>query len=320
MSPTKIEKLTPEQKALIPVYRQKWRRIALSTERLDRTKAEASIKAAYIALGKPEPEVQFYSSPCVIWKSLSCYWQHYLGNRLRMIAGFPLREIPEKKLENYELGKRLFNQIMVRPLGYELENYLVKDIKKQLEINLKSRLNSKSDSNLLPQSLLKQLGQQSQSVVESYRDFTCGVINFYIVINDSIRLLLEAKFCNQIKTEVWACDASLLDFCFSVLNCPYEQEKWGLLQCIIINCGWIYPFEKTCIVCERPIKLSFDSQERLHAEGKLAIQFADGWGLYSYHGVTLPEKYGAVHPREWQAEWYLQEPIPQFRQPPRFCN
>ncbi len=140
------------------------------------------------------------------------------------------------------------------------------------------------------------------------------------MINDSIRLLLEAKFCNQIKTEIWACDAILLDFCFSVLNCPYEQEKWGLLQCIIINCGWIYPFEKTCIVCERPIKLSFDSQERLHAEGKLAIQFADGWGLYSYHGVTLPEKYGAVHPREWQAEWYLQEPIPQFRQPPRFCN
>ena len=143
MSPTKIEKLTPEQKALIPVYREKWRRIALSTERLDRTKAETSIKAAYIALGKPEPEVQFYSSPCVVWKSLSYYWQHYLGNRLRMIAGFPLREIPQKKLENYELGKRLFNQIMVRPLGDELENYLVKDLKKQLKTNLKSRLNSK---------------------------------------------------------------------------------------------------------------------------------------------------------------------------------
>jgi len=128
-----IEKLTPEQEALIPVYREKWRQIALSTERLDRTKAEASIKAAYIALGKPEPEIQFYSSPCVVWKSLSYYWQHDLGNRLRMMAGLPLREIPDNQLEKYELGKRLFNQIMVRPLGYELEDYLVEDIKKQLE-------------------------------------------------------------------------------------------------------------------------------------------------------------------------------------------
>ncbi len=136
MSLSKIEKLTPEQEALIPVYREKWRQIALSTERLDRAKTESVIKAAYIAIGKPEPEVQFYSSPCVVWKSISCYWQHYLGNRLRMIVGLPLKEIPDNRLENYELGERLFNQIMVRPLenslGNQLEKYLVEDIKKQL--------------------------------------------------------------------------------------------------------------------------------------------------------------------------------------------
>lgn len=310
MSLSKIEKLTPEQESLIPVYREKWRQIALSTERLDRAKAESVIKAAYIAIGKPEPEVQFYSSPCVVWKSLSYYWQHYLGNRLRMLAGLPLKEIPDKKLENYELGKHLFNQ---SPLGYELEYYLFVGLKKQLESNLESRLNSKLELNLLPQSLLNQLGQQSQSVIETYRYYSCSP-DFRTMMTQSITLLLEAKFCRSIRPEVWARDSSLLDFCFSVLNCPYDLEKWELLQALIINCGWIYPFEKTCIVCERPIKLSFDSQDRLHAEGKPAIQFADGWGFYSYHGVTLPEKYGAVHPREWQAQWYLQEPIPEFRQ------
>ena len=310
MSLSKIEKLTSEQEALIPVYREKWRQIALSTERLDRAKAESVIKAAYIAIGKPEPEVQFYSSPCVVWKSLSYYWQHYLGNRLRMMARLPLREIPEKKLENYELGKHLFNQ---SPLGYQLDSYLFVDLKKQLESNLESRLNSKLELNLLPQSLLNQLRQQSQSVLETYRHYSCR-LDFRTMMTQTISLLLEARFCSSIRPEVWACDASLLDFCFSVLNCPYDPEKWELLQALIINCGWIYPFEKSCIVCERPIKLSFDSQDRLHAEGKPAIQFADGWGLYSYHGVTLPEKYGAVHPREWQAQWYLQEPIPEFRQ------
>ncbi len=148
------------------------------------------------------------------------------------------------------------------------------------------------------------------------RNWSCpfGEVSFHAMITDTSELLFPGRVRDSIRPEVWACDVSLLEFCFSVLNCPCEQEKWELLQALIMNCGWIYPFENTCIVCERPIKLSFDNQDRLHAEGKLAIQFADGWGLYSYHGVTLPEKYGAVHPREWQAEWYLQEPIPQFRQ------
>ena len=117
MSPTKMKKLTPEQEALIPVYRDKWRQIALSTERIDRAKAESAIKAAYIANGKPEPEVEFFSSPCVVWKSLSCYWENYLGNRLRAIAGLPLTEIPENQLESYELGKRLFKLNPLVQLG-----------------------------------------------------------------------------------------------------------------------------------------------------------------------------------------------------------
>jgi hypothetical protein len=43
----RIDKLTPEQEALIPVYRDKWRAIALSTERIDRQKTQAIVKSAY---------------------------------------------------------------------------------------------------------------------------------------------------------------------------------------------------------------------------------------------------------------------------------
>ncbi|MEH1928546.1 hypothetical protein [Nostoc sp.] len=57
------EKLTPEQEALIPVYRQKWRAIALSTERIDREKASEAVKATYVLIGIEEPEIVFYDSP-----------------------------------------------------------------------------------------------------------------------------------------------------------------------------------------------------------------------------------------------------------------
>lgn len=55
-----IEKLTPEQEALIPVYREKWRKIAFSTERIDREKVTESVKAAYALIGISTPKIIFF--------------------------------------------------------------------------------------------------------------------------------------------------------------------------------------------------------------------------------------------------------------------
>lgn len=59
MSQIKIATLTRKQEAVIPVYRDKWRSIALSTERLDRELAKEGIKKAYAVVGKKEPEIVF---------------------------------------------------------------------------------------------------------------------------------------------------------------------------------------------------------------------------------------------------------------------
>jgi hypothetical protein len=300
-----MKKLTPEQEALIPVYRDKWRQIALSTERIDRAKAESAIKAAYIANGKPEPEVEFFSSPCVVWKSLSCYWQNYLGNRLRAIAGLPLTEIPENQLEIYELGKRLFKLNQLTDVYF----YLFQSLQEPLE-SVENPLESHF-KNLVPRSLIEQLDQYSQSVREGAVYSGGGI--FFEAMNDCKYVIEYQKFRAWTRPEVLAGDAAFLDFGFSVLNYPYDLEKWEIFQQLIVSCGWIYSYEKTCIVCDRPLKLSFDSQDRLHAEGKPAIQFPDGWGLYSYHGVTLPKKYGVVPPQEWQAQWILEETNSEFR-------
>lgn len=114
-------------------------------------------------------------------------------------------------------------------------------------------------------------------------------------------------YINWINPELWVCGGAWFDFCISVLNCVHQPKKWKVFQALAKYCGWIFFFEKTCIVCDRPIKLSFDREHRLHAEAAPAIQFADGYCLYSYHGVTLPKKYGALPPTQWQAKWLLEE-------------
>jgi len=51
----RIDRLTPEQEAQLPAIRDKWIAIGLSTERADRTRAEAAVRLAYLQGGLAAP-------------------------------------------------------------------------------------------------------------------------------------------------------------------------------------------------------------------------------------------------------------------------
>ncbi len=125
---------------------------------------------------------------------------------------------------------------------------------------------------------------------------------------------LVNQLCNgEIQPELWTCDGSWIDFCIAELHCTYYQRQWKVFQSLVEDCGWIFPYQSTCLVCDRPIKLTFDSENCLHAEGEPAIQFADRFSVYSYHGVTLPEKYGILPPHRWQVQWLIEETNAELR-------
>jgi len=108
----------------------------------------------------------------------------------------------------------------------------------------------------------------------------------------------------------------LTEFLSSKFGVTLDLKAQELLRCkqeLFEECGWILPFEKVCVICDRPLHLRFDAENRLHAEGEPAIAFADGYSLYFHHGVKLPENYGKVHPDLWQAEWLLSEENAELR-------
>ena len=75
------------------------------------------------------------------------------------------------------------------------------------------------------------------------------------------------------------------------LKIAYEPEKsthLGWWQDIAKSANWWFPYEGFCFVSERPIRCAIDEQRRLHHESLAAMEFKDGWKVYSYHGVTLP--------------------------------
>jgi len=109
---------------------------------------------------------------------------------------------------------------------------------------------------------------------------------------------------------------AVAEFCvsgFGVVLKPESQKLFECLNQLLAECGWIILLDDTCIVCSRPCQLRLDNEYRLHAEREPALEFPDGYKIYSYHGVTLPEKYGQIHPNLWQAQWLLAEKNAELR-------
>ena len=53
------------------------------------------------------------------------------------------------------------------------------------------------------------------------------------------------------------------------------------------GCCW-WPNMNFIMACERPTSIRFDDEGRLHSETGKSIEWPDGWGLYSWHGTTIP--------------------------------
>ncbi|OUL20472.1 hypothetical protein BV378_29075 [Nostoc sp. RF31YmG] len=256
-----IEKLTPQQEALIPVYRDKWRKIALSTERIDREKAAEAVKLVYAAMQEEEPEIIFVDS---LYSAIKCV------NQL---------DIPS--------GDTLFDELCDLRQDFQNQHNLFSQFSRELS----SKLGREWD-------------ELEKEIFSLYMipDYMGGEPDEWESIPDLIQPI-----------EWIRCFFIAYDFDISVFHFSHNQEIWQALESLFKYCGRVLPYKNICILCDRPLHLRFDNQHRLHAEGEPAIEYADGFSLYSYHGVTLPKKYGKVHPQQWQASWLLTEDNAELR-------
>ncbi|MFE2040731.1 DUF6745 domain-containing protein [Streptomyces sp. NPDC059477] len=55
--------------------------------------------------------------------------------------------------------------------------------------------------------------------------------------------------------------------------------------------GWWWPYERTAIVCERPVELHRDEAGRLDRGDGPALAFPDGFALYAWRGMPVPAEF-----------------------------
>lgn len=342
---TKIESLTSEQETLMPIYREKWRKSLLSTDLIDRQRATSAVKAAYSAMGKQQPEILFLSSPDALREIVGSRSPQrlvqLLGSPLLTSLQIQLSEQLESQIDNQlwlKLENDLPNEQLVRlmfvwqdvlaehgellgELWEQWQNGILRQIWEQQQIDWRQQLIQLPGGEPLIQMgdvFWQQLGEPlSRQLEESLWQPLANqplMREWEQQIKQPFQQLIGAVgIASNIGRNLMASSIEMLDFCISVLGCNHDRKKWQALQTLVMECGFVLQLENTCLVCDRPIKLSQDEQNRFHAEGEAAIKFIDGYSIYAYHGVRLPEKYGLLHPNRWQARWLLSEENAELR-------
>ena len=61
----------------------------------------------------------------------------------------------------------------------------------------------------------------------------------------------STRFMNVIVPSELIDYAYYIDYCHQVLGCDRDSIKWNIFKDLITNCGWIFPYKKTVIVCDR---------------------------------------------------------------------
>ncbi len=186
---------------------------------------------------------------------------------------------------------------------------------------LGGRLNTQLDGgndwfSTIPQQITHELGRHIRSLLGNGRDFSpLRLYNLIDSATDSFkRNITPGLIYNCTSNISSSANYNWFDFSISVLGCNCDREKWQVSLDILQNCGYVYPFENICYVCDRPTKILFDEHELVHALGESAIEYPDGSKIFAYHGTLFTEKYTSVPQLQWQAQWYKEESESRLRQ------
>lgn len=230
--PVRIDKLTPEQEAAMPAFRDQWIDYGLSTAPADRARVEKGIRDCYRLAGLEQPKV-------IVWVP-----SPVVGALAAPIAALSIE--------------------------------LIRRLRKEPRISR---------------------GAVHGAVHDAVGDAVHGAVDGAVAqlrgpIREAVQKVWRDRWYYCLGGRLWsgwnAWRAFFVELCDLELK-PEIREKydaWMAAQ----SAGWWWPFKDFAMVCETPRIIARDERGRLHREDGPAVRFQDGWGIYAWHGVRVPER------------------------------
>ena len=338
---SQIEELTASQEQKLEAYRDKWRKIGLSTEPVNKEDAERALKDVYSVANLKEPMILWARSPmeCLymgaflkitikesvnkkvdeqvwnqVWGRVRDQVWVQVGNQVR---GQVWSQVFHKVWN--QVGDKVWNQV-VGQVRNQVWNQVGGQVENQVRGRVWNQVRSQVGNQVLSQVTNKVLNQVENQVGGQVLNHVWNQVTNNVMnqVKDQIESPVNTQTYKQIKTIMqdlnnWFCfgqhDADYLS-CYEFFKdeCGLEVcNKLAPMMRLAKNCHWFIPFEGLAILSEKPIQLNLDAEGRLHAEGRMAIEYADGFGLYRWHGTNIPKHMGEIKPELWKSEWIITE-------------
>ena len=249
----KIDSLSPDQERQLVAFRSEWLQRGLSTEPASRTSAEATITDFYRQIGRPAP--YFWWSDGVMVSQLA------MNLLLRSPAAKKQQPVSEKASNSLRanLWANLGDNLWAN-LGANLGDNLCANLGANLGANLRDNLGDNLGANLgdnLRDNGLQYFSDYFWGSLEAYW------ISFYVFPHRYLQM-----------------------------HMPYDPAKAALLDQwadLADSAFWWWPFEGIVFMSERPSAIHKDERTRLHNPNGPAVAFRDGWAVYYWHGVRVPQ-------------------------------
>jgi hypothetical protein len=277
----KLRRLTDEQEALLPVVRDEWLGIGLSTEPADRAEAERGVALAYRCAGLPAPDV-------TVW----------LQSPLSGAVGSSILAIPPGDQVRTQVWDQVRTQVW---------DQVWTQVWAQVRAQVGAQVGTQAWAQVRAQVWDQVWDQVRAQVGDQVGDQVWDQVRAQVrtQVWDQVRAQVRAQVGDQVSgaqvsgaqvgDQVWRCCYGMHEAGWFVWidffgRCGINTARVSGMMAVARSAGWWWPFNGAAILTERPCRLRRDSEHRLHSGDGRAIEYPDGWGVYAWHGVRVPEQ------------------------------
>ena len=260
----RIERLTAAQTARFGEYVERWTAIGLSTEPADRPTAEAAIATMYRCGGLEPPQH-------IVW----------CKSPLSML----LTAAVLRRRDSVEDSVGASVRDSVRASAWA-------SVWASVEDSVRSSVGASVWTSV------------EDSVEDSVRTSVWASVEDSVrsSVEDSVRASagasVGASVWDSVEDSVWDLVGGqheaywLAFYAYFREVCGIEEETKQLdgLLALSKSAGWALPYRDSCFVSERHTTLLRDERGRLHAEDGPAVRYPDGWAVWAWHGVRVPQE------------------------------
>lgn len=251
--PIKVAELTEMQAAHISTYAQEWTAVGVSTEPAQRQEAEMWISAAHRQAGMEAPKFVWCSSPREAVRQINHHFRNVPWTSVAPAFQF---------FRGYTIYGTTWNALreVIAPGIWE-------QVQSAMQDTVRAGVRSRVWSAIW------------DGVDAAIRNEEWGKAMYHIGFP------ITQTGCGQFNADLFALCAFFREAC----NLTQETDAIFPWMQAARFCGWWIPAGDVCFVIERHRDIKFDRTGRMHAEDGPALIYDDGFSIYAWHGVRVPQ-------------------------------